>query len=230
MMKLMNLKKELVLKIEYGEVLESPREWGNLGTFYTWERGYITPDNNDYRNGMEFFEDMLGYDLAWKIHDKYNNVRDFMVDVAERMNKLGYVLFPVAKHEHGNIIYELGTASGWDSGTVGVIFAKKEKIYEWFNVKKVTGKVLEQVERNFESELDTYTKYVNGEVYGYIVEDLIENEVDSVWGFYEDMYDEKTALKVVSEHYDIGSLEDWVEYDEEKIDELFEVETVITRR
>ena len=49
-----------------------------------------------------------------------------------------------------------------DTGTVGVIFAEKKKICEWFNAKKVTQKVRENVIQNFESELDTYTDYANG--------------------------------------------------------------------
>ena len=137
----------------------------------------------------------------------------------------------MSKYEHGLVQYFLGVSSGWDTGTVGVIFAEKKKICEWFNVKKVTQKVRENVIQNFESELEIYTDYANGTGMDYVeIEKFSGEHIEGCSGYYK--YDHDTieqcfnlALELVSE---LGDLSDWEEYDEEKIDEKFLIETVTT--
>src|SRR5699024_2608192 len=99
----------------------------------------------------------------------------------KRLDKIGYILFPVYKYEHGLVGYGLGTSSGWDSGTVGFIFATKKKIYECYGVNRLTGLIRNKVINEFKNELKTYTSYANGQVYGFILEDLQGNQIDSCY-------------------------------------------------
>ena len=229
-MKIMNLKKQLIVKIDDDEWFESPREWENLGTLYTWE-DYFSPDKHNFSDGLEFLGSIIGEELIEKIHDKYDNNSDFFNDITKRMDKLGYILYPVSKYDHGLVEYFIGVSSGWDTGTVGVIFAEKKKIYEWFNVKKVTQKVRENVIQNFESELEVYTDYANGDGMDYVEIEKISGEHIEICGnFYK--YEHETieqCYKMASQlDSGLGDLSDWEVYDEEKIDEKFLIETVTT--
>lgn len=231
MEKIMNLQKQLVVTVDYDEWFESPREWENLGTLYTWVDIYFSPDKQNFNNGLDFLGSIIGEELIEKIHDKYNNNSDFFNDITKRMDKLGYIMYPVSKYEHSGVQYFLGVSSGWDTGTIGVIFAEKKKICEWFNVKKVTQKVRENVIQNFESELEVYTDYANGEGMIYVeIEDFAGKQIESCGNYYK--YDHETieqcfslASELVSE---LGNLSEWEVYDEEKINEKFEIKTVTT--
>ena len=230
-MKIMNLQKQLVVKIDDDEWYESPREWDNLGTLYTWDDGYFSPDKHNFNSGLEFLGSIIGEELIEKIHDKYNNNSDFFDDITKRLDKLGYILYPVSKYEHSSVKYFLGVSSGWDTGTIGVIFAEKKKICEWFNTKKVTQKIREKVVQSFESELELYTDYANGYgIYCVEIEKFSGEQVEICGGYYkpdhetiEQCFD--LALDLV---LDLGNLSDWKEFNQEEIDEKFLIETVTT--
>ena len=231
MNKIMNLQKQLIVKIDEDEWFESPREWENLGTFYTWEGGYCSPDKHNYSDVLEFLGELLGETLVDKIYNQYNDTGSFMDDITKRLDKLGYILYPVSKYEHSGVIYSIGVSSGWDSGVVGIIFAEKKKICEWFNVKKVTQKVREKVAQNFYSELDIYTDYANGYgMYCVEIEKFSGEQVEICAGYYKPDHDTieqcfKLALELDS---DLGNLSDWKEFNQEEIDEKFLIETVTT--
>ena len=232
-MKIMNLQKQLIVTIDEDEWYESPREWENLGTLYTWEDGYFSPDRQNFSDGLEFLGSIIGEELIEKIYNQYNDTGSLMDDITKRLDKLGYILYPVSKYEHSGVIYSIGVSGGWHSGDtiVGVIFAEKKKICNWFNTKKVTQKVRENVIQNFESELETYTDYANGTgMYSVEIEKFSGDQVESCGGYYK--YDHDTieqcldlALGLVS---DLGDLSDWELYDEDKIDNAFEIKTVTT--
>ena len=231
-MKIMNLQKQLIVTIDEDEWFESPRvDWDNLGTLYTWDSGYCSPDQHNFSDGLEFLGSIIGEELIEKIHDKYDNNSDFFEDITKRMDKLGYILYPVSKYEHGLVQYFLGVSSGWDTGTVGVIFAEKKKICEWFNIKKVTQKVREKVVQNFESELEIYTDYANGYgMYCVEIEEFSGEQVEVCGGYYKP--DHETIEQCFNLAYeldsDLGDLSDWELYDEDKIDNAFEIKTVTT--
>ena len=230
-MKIMNLQKQTTVTVDYDEWFESPREWENLGTLYTWESGYYSPDRHNYSDVLEFLGEILGETLVEKIHNKYTDTGSFMDDITKRMDKLGYILYPVSKYEHSGVQYFLGVSSGWDTGTVGVIFAEKKKIYDWFGVKKLNKQVRDNVITNFEWELETYTDYANNDGMDCVeIEDFAGEQIEICGGFYK--YDHDTieqcfnlASELVS---DLGDLSDWELYDEDKIDNAFEIKTVTT--
>lgn len=230
-MKIMNLKKQITVTIDDDEWYESPREWENLGTLYTWESGYFSPDKHNYSDVLEFLGELLGETLVEKIHNQYTDTNSFMDDISKRMDKLGYILYPVSKYEHGLVQYFLGVSSGWDTGTVGVIFAEKKKICEWFNTGKVTQKVRGNVIQSFESELELYTDYANGYgMYCVEIEEFSGEQVEICGGYYKPDHDTiEQCFSLASElDSDLGELSDWELYDEDKIDNAFEIKTVTT--
>lgn len=218
----MNLKTQMTIEREYETDPMNPRDWENIGTFYTWEDRYYSPDKHNYSDPLDFFSELLSEEIVEKVHNKYNNTTDFMKDIQERLDKVGYILYPVSKYEHGDIIYNLGTASSWDSGTVGIIFAEKKKIYVELGCKVINNKIRDKVVSAFKAELDDYTAYANGYVFGYIVQSLDKEYDDSCWGF----YDELELEELVSE-FNLGDIKDWQEYDENILRENFYITTKI---
>jgi hypothetical protein len=72
----------------------------------------------------------------------------------------------------------------WDSVQVGFIYTSRKKaIAEWGN-KVCTAKVKEMATKCLKEEVKTYDQFLQGEVYGYVIEDKDGNEIDSCWGFY----------------------------------------------
>jgi hypothetical protein len=72
----------------------------------------------------------------------------------------------------------------WDSGMVGFIFITKDEARKSHMVKKISKKVRETCHKNLLSSVETYNQYIRNDVYGYVIEDKDENEIDSCWGFF----------------------------------------------
>ena len=162
-------------EIELDEDAESPREWSNLGHFYTWSSRYNSPDDNPYERYRDLVEE-LGYDP---------------VDLRHRHKGVG---FYVEKYEHGDVMFYLNDggalSDAWDSCLIGVIYATREEISKWFGCKYITKKVWEKVVNQFNSELRCYAQWVNGyvnKVTCYDEDDNIVSVIGSVYGDEDDI-------------------------------------------
>lgn len=152
-----------VLKIVWDEYPDDPRTWSNLGTFVTFESRSCSPDRNPFYSVEELIKEVCKSDkYIWKF---------------------------VGKYEHSGVKYFLtdnGHLSGWDTCTCGIIYVSKDDARENYNVKKIMPKLKERIYDIFEGELETYTNYVNGWVFGCNLYDLDGEEVDSCYGFYSE--------------------------------------------
>lgn len=157
------------ISLYYDEDCESPREWDNLSMIYSNSRHY-NPDNLDIDDlmneiGMDSFQ---GFDaiLSRMEHD--------------------YIAYKVCIVEHGYAALSLSTPvpnpyMGFDSGTFGIMAVSKDAVRREYGVKRITKAIREKVESVFQGELEVLQKYINGEVYGFIVDGT---DGDSCWGFY----------------------------------------------
>jgi len=94
------------------------------------------------------------------------------------------VVLPVYAYIHSGIAMNTtGFSCPWDSGQSGVIYAERSKILENFRAKRLTPALRAKVEKILQGEVEEYSKYLGGEVYGFIVKDANGEEVDSCWGF-----------------------------------------------
>lgn len=75
---------------------------------------------------------------------------------------------------------------GWDSGQVGWIYVTNERIKKEFNFKEITEEVRLTVRNILKGEVSEYDDFLSGNVWGYVIEDEFEDEIDSCWGFYGD--------------------------------------------
>lgn len=92
-----------------------------------------------------------------------------------------YHVFPIEAYIHSGIrLYLSGGCAidrQWDVSQVGEVFIHKT---EWAG-KKITRR---QALKYAKSLIETWNQYLNGEVYGYYIEDKDRNHLGSCWGFY----------------------------------------------
>lgn len=84
----------------------------------------------------------------------------------------------------------------WDSGQSGVVYAKREDVKREWGVgksKRLTKEAMANVKGYAKGVVETFASYLEGDVYGYIVEEVrvngdddvvVEKTLDSCWGFF----------------------------------------------
>jgi hypothetical protein len=168
------------LTIKYDECPSNPREeFDNLGKIICWHRRYNLGDKHNYSEPRDFLEDLaqeFGMDSD-KVYDK--SMEELMKFIEKHV-----VILPIYAYEHGAITIRTHSFScPWDSGQVGWIYVTKEDIRKEYGVKRVTKKLIEKVESVLTAEVKTYDDYLNGNVFGFVLENPEGREIDSCWGF-----------------------------------------------
>lgn len=92
-----------------------------------------------------------------------------------------------ARTKDGTIVYGNPFSCPWDSGQSGFVYCTKEKAIKEFGKKILTARVKRNVLRCLANEVEAFSQYLEGDVYGVIVERLVDDEweeVEAVWGMY----------------------------------------------
>lgn len=172
------------LVIEYDQDAESPREWDNIGFFFTTESRYKSPDGNVhplYQIMMETAAEAKDTaDHIERIKEaahaafkesapKDGNSHDESLHIIE--------IHPVYRYEHGNVAYRRGTAGGFDYSNCGFYFVTAQGI---------SGSTwdAEKIAKRIDDELSEYTQWCNGEVYTFTLYDENGEQEDSCGGFF----------------------------------------------
>lgn len=116
-----------------------------------------------------------------------------------RMCKGALIVEPLGLYDHSGISMYVGTVRDpWDSGQVGFAYVTKDRFKELcgdtdpnaleererYPGRKITQTFLEWA---VEGEVEEYSSFIEGQVYGYEVVDANDEIVDSCWGFVGDM-------------------------------------------
>lgn len=154
------------LKVVQDSCGYSPREWDNLGTMVCFHNRYDLGDKHSYNA------------------DDYSSWEEMEKAILKQEGR-GTVILPLYLYDHSGITMRTSPFScSWDSGKVGFILTNKKTILSEFGGKIVTKKVREKVEGILEGEVEVYTQYIEGEVYGFQIVDAEGEIVDSCYGFY----------------------------------------------
>lgn len=127
-------------------------------------------------------------------HKRYNLPNTDNIDLEDAMDikaSKDYVSLTIFGYNHSGLSIsasrEYPYNCPWDSGVLGIIYVSKEDICKEFNVKRVTAKTLKKVFRLLYAEVSTYSDYLTGNVYGFVIKKGEDDEcVDSCWGYYGD--------------------------------------------
>lgn len=162
------------VKIDYDSDPESPREWDNLGTIYT----------NNLRHNFD------GKSIKDLIRET-GHCPDNFDHIPFHLFSNGFIWAKVYAYEHSGMTIKIADENPypdpmWDSYLLGVVAVSKAKVRKEYGWKKVTPARANKVIEVMKGEIETLDQCLNGEVYGYIVEDPDGNRMDSCWGFFGD--------------------------------------------
>lgn len=145
---------------------ESPREWSNLGRMGCVHRRYSLGDAETSSLLSRLVSECDGWDeVEQLLFDEY--------DAA--------VILPVYMYDHGGIVLSTSPFScRWDSGQLGFIYATHADLKREYGTQPVP---VDRVVEILKHEVSTYSSYVSGDVYGFVVEDESGEHLDSCWGF-----------------------------------------------
>ena len=171
------------VEIHADECHESPREWDNLSQIVCFHNRYNFGDKNDYSS-----EDFDGWESM-----KKQIIRDH--------NPVAIV--PVYLFDHSGLSiatdcrhFQACDSHGWDWGQIGWAFVPREVALKEYSKKRISAKLRELAMRVLQGEVETYGQYISGEVYGYVIKNGEEEEIDSCRGMYgyDDTISEAKAL------------------------------------
>lgn len=155
----------LTIKIHQDQDPTSPRENDNLGTMACFHKRYSLGDEDHGFSGPE--------DLQTKLKEK------------------GCVFLPIYMMDHSGLTlstnkgtFQACDPQGWDWGQLGFIFADAEKIRKEYNVKRISPSIREKVLSCLQSEVNEYNQYIQGDIYGFVIENESGEHLDSCWGYY----------------------------------------------
>lgn len=161
------------IRIYYDTDAENPRDWDNLGTLICGHSRYQLGDKHAFRDAREFLLDLLDLDDECPL-----SVDQLFV----RADKVAVIL-PVYLYDHSGLVMNTtGFNCPWDSGQVGFIYVSLKDVRKEYSVERVSAERREQVAGYLRQEVQTFSDYVAGAVYGYVVEKDGKN-IDSCWGF-----------------------------------------------
>lgn len=173
----------LRIRIEQDTDPESPGEWDNVGKIA-------------YRSSRE----TLGTE---------NVSSERLDEISAGIRDGSLIGLPVYAFVHsGSTIATTPFNCPWDSGQSGFVYCTKEKAIKEFGKKVFTAEVREQALKCLQGEVEAFAQYLEGDIYGVIVERVIRDKdgdetdtetLDSCWGFYGLDYAREEA-KTMGDH------------------------------
>jgi hypothetical protein len=144
------------IKIWQDEDAESPREWCSDTVFIIRGTRVMSPD--EYSDG------------------------DFP--------PAGAISLPVWHYTHSGSMYQANETNPfscpWDSGQAGFIWITREDARKDYGVERISSKLLTQIYDRLRGEVEVYSDWANGQVFGYSIHDEDDEVIDCCGGFYGD--------------------------------------------
>jgi hypothetical protein len=89
--------------------------------------------------------------------------------------------------KNGTIVFGNPFHCPWDSGQSGFVYASKERVVKEYGKKILTAGIKQKALQVLAKEVECFSQYLEGDVYGVIVERLTDGEwveEESCWGLY----------------------------------------------
>lgn len=108
-----------------------------------------------------------------------------------------YIILPVYVHKHSGIAMSTSSFDdSWDSGQAGFIYVSRDEAEELSPTDKNTEEWATQV---LSDEVEVFGRYLDGDVYGFVIENEDGEVVDSCYGFYDLEYCKKRATAIAQD-------------------------------
>jgi len=166
----------------------NPRDDDNLGTMVCFHGRYTLGDKHTLKT------------------TDFNGWKDMYAYLKKELKAC--IILPLYLYDHSGVSMSTSLTypynDQWDAGQVGFIYITAEKIRKEYNVKSITKQSKEKVAEYLKGEVETYNKFLTGDIYGFVIKKLStcdlgcehEEVTDSCWGFYDTEYciDEAKAM------------------------------------
>lgn len=163
-----------IIRIEHDSDCHTcdPRtDYPNVGTMVCFHSRYCLGDVNPKGSPDEYLLQLM-QEREYRLHGK--DVPDSIKpeDMQTYINK-HYIMLPLYLYDHSGLSMSVDPfGCPWDSGQVGFIYMDRDSVEYDDPIAGLTA------------EVETYNQWLNGDIYGYIIEDSEGNVLDSCWGFY----------------------------------------------
>ena len=119
-------------------------------------------------------------------HKKYNlgdiNSEADVERVMSEVNEKNSLIVPIYMYEHSGIALKASPFNDpWDSGQLGIIYVSHENIVKEYG--SLSKENIETATRVLVAEVEEYSKYVNGETYGFRILNEDDEVLESCYGF-----------------------------------------------
>lgn len=168
------------------------------------------PRDSDMNVGIMLANGHRNYDLGDErfkdAHGEYDDAAEKLAELAEdgkfaefptwaRETLGATVVKPLWLMDHSSLSMRTTNffedPGQWDSGIVGFIF-------DTAKTRENTGVTPQHVAEALDSEVSQYDDFIQGNVYGYTIEDPTGHEVDSCWGFLGYEYAKESATEAAT--------------------------------
>lgn len=158
----------------------------------------LVPDDYPENPRKEFnhLATMVCFYSRYDLGDKHSySSSEFIEEILEEHKPDGVWMLPLYLVDHGcltistgNSMFQACDSEGWDWGCIGCIFVSKVAIREEFG-DLPSGKLQEKAIALLESEVREYRQYLEGDVWGWVVEKKCGEcgkwkQEDSCFGYY----------------------------------------------
>jgi hypothetical protein len=151
------------------------------------------PDPMNPRTEFENFGTILYISNKYFIGDK----KVIMEEIEEIVKRDDIIYLPVYAYIHGSVMLSTEPYNDkFDSGQCGIIYIEKDKINKEFSIIPENERE-EAVRKELKGEIDTFSKYLSGEVYYYEITKDGES-ISSCYGFYDRNEAESAADEAIA--------------------------------
>ncbi len=196
----------------------NPREeFDNIGEMVCWHSNYILGDKAI--NPRKLSPQAFLWDLVWAYEEP--DILEVLVDrAADEYRKVSvedlwpllekfYVSAPCWLYDHSGLSMSRGSQCMWDSGQVGFQYVPLRKLRELYGADKTEEQLRGLGKELLDQELEVYDQYLQGDVWGYVIEDADGVEVDSCWGHFGLQYAKDSANEAVEALVESRARADW---------------------
>ncbi len=203
--------KPFVFEVEQDSYINSPRkDYDNLGTFWTFERDSISPDEHPYNRHYCTLSE-IAIDMAMAVNSWFYDLphRQQTISLAVKVLNQHYIILPVMlRHDEYYTDGYLSESDFDNHRLVGFIYAEKKTLREEYG--RLTNKARKIIINVLQGEVEMYNQWAMGEVYSFTLSEVktcpccghVSHEpIDSCCGFYGDDIRTNGMLENLSTEY-----------------------------
>lgn len=167
-------------------------EWTRtLCRYFTWYPNYVSIQPHRYPNPSNFIDSLTKQGLTTKLKSEIFTLHELIAEVVARLYKDGNVyaipLFvsPTTSLDYTPTLEFTTVYNSSKRDFAGFAFATREEIYRWFNTKRITKSIEQDILTMVNRELAIYNEYLKGATYHYVIKTAEGTEIDRGLDFYE---------------------------------------------